>query len=202
MASVDHSKQASETFCHPEQHQEQHQEAHEETHGAGAQQQPILEPAAAMNKPGNDGERKALELHNQARQAISKEKGHGRPDLVWDDKLESDAAAYAQHLCRANQGLQHSSGDSRKGQGENLYWSKPNGGLEQATKGWLDEKKNYHGENIADGNFGSYGHYTQAIWPGTKRVGVAMAKDSDGGVFVVGRYSPPGNFMGKNAYQG
>ena len=25
----------------------------------------------------------------------------------------------------------------------------------------MNEKKNYHGEKIGEGNFGSYGHYTQ-----------------------------------------
>ncbi|KAL8996387.1 MAG: hypothetical protein Q9169_004078 [Polycauliona sp. 2 TL-2023] len=150
----------------------------------------------------SEGEKKALQLHNQARHDVSKSSGHGRPDLVWDNKLEQAAKAYAEHLSRVNQGLKHSTGDQRPGQGENLYWSKPNGSLEQATKGWLNEKKNYHGEKIGEGDFGSYGHYTQAIWPSTKRIGVAMAKNADGGVFVVGRYSPPGNFSGKDAYKG
>lgn len=33
--------------------------------------------------------------------------------------------------------------------------------LTDATRAWLNEAPNYHGENIPDGDFGSYGHYTQ-----------------------------------------
>ncbi|KAL8839529.1 MAG: hypothetical protein Q9176_004390 [Flavoplaca citrina] len=202
MTTESHSEQLQEAFCHPEQHQEAHEHAenHEETLGAGAQQQPLHEAAAAPQM--SEGEKKALQIHNQARRDVSKATGHGRPDLVWDNKLEKDATAYAQHLCRANKGLQHSSNDSRPGQGENLAWSKPKGSLEGGSQMWMNEKKNYHGEKIGEGNFGSYGHYTQAIWPSTKRLGVGMARDDDGGVFVVARYSPPGNFTGRSAYTG
>lgn len=89
--------------------------------------------------------------------------GFGRPRnaLKWDDKLASNAQAYAQHLANAGKGLQHSGGDSRPGQGENLYWSKPNGSMADASQGWVNEVKNYHGEKIGEGDFGSYGHYTQ-----------------------------------------
>lgn len=33
--------------------------------------------------------------------------------------------------------------------------------LTDAVNAWLDEKPNYNGQKIPDGNFGSYGHYTQ-----------------------------------------
>ncbi|KAI4270385.1 MAG: hypothetical protein L6R38_007138 [Xanthoria sp. 2 TBL-2021] len=157
MATPNNSEQHQEAFCHPEQHQE----AHEETLGAGAQQQPIVEAAAAPQPQMSEGEKKALQIHNQARRDVSKSTGHGRPDLVWDNKLVKDATAYAQYLCRANKGLQHSSGDQRPGQGENLAWSKPNGSVESGSQMWMNEKKDYHGEKIGEGNFGAYGHYTQ-----------------------------------------
>ncbi|KAL8924400.1 MAG: hypothetical protein Q9172_002702 [Xanthocarpia lactea] len=181
---------------------EHHEEAFGEILGAAAQQQPMQEAQAKAADKMTEDEKKALQIHNQARRDASKSSGHGRPDLVWDNKLEKDAIAYAEHLCRANKGLQHSSGDQRPNQGENLYWSKPNGSLEAASKGWMDEKKNYHGQKIGEGDFGSYGHYTQAIWPSTTKIGVGMARDSDGGRFVVARYSPPGNWSGKDAYKG
>lgn len=28
---------------------------------------------------------------------------------------------------------------------------------------WLDEEKNYHGEPIGQGDFGSYGHYSTSL---------------------------------------
>ncbi|KAI4232451.1 MAG: hypothetical protein LQ349_005002 [Xanthoria aureola] len=150
----------------------------------------------------SDNQKKALEIHNQARRDASNSSGHGRPDLVWDDNLATQATAYAQHLVDQNQGLQHSSGDQRPNQGENLYWSKPNGSREAASQGWVDEKQNYHGEKIGEGNFGSYGHFTQCIWPSTTNVGIGMVQDRDGGWFVVGRYWPQGNWGGKDAYSG
>ncbi|KAI4112858.1 MAG: hypothetical protein LQ338_008262 [Usnochroma carphineum] len=87
--------------------------------------------------------------------------GHPRGDLVWDDQLAANATAYARRLASANQGLHHSDGNGRPNQGENLYWSKPNGSLADASTGWVNEQKSYHGEKIGEGDFGSYGHYTQ-----------------------------------------
>ena len=87
--------------------------------------------------------------------------GHLRKDLVWDNKLAANATAYAKKLAHDNAGLKHSTGDQRPGQGENLAWSKPNGSLTDGSKMWVDEKKNYSGQKIGEGDFGSYGHYTQ-----------------------------------------
>ncbi|KAL8767555.1 MAG: hypothetical protein Q9209_005972 [Squamulea sp. 1 TL-2023] len=142
-------------------HPEHHQEALEETLGTSAQQQPIQASQAKPQGTLSEDEKKALHIHNQARRDASKTSGHQRPDLVWDNKLEQDATNYAKYLCQANKGLQHSTGNQRPNQGENLYWSKPNGSTEAASKGWMDEKKNYHGQKIGEGDFGSYGHYTQ-----------------------------------------
>lgn len=66
---------------------------------------------------------------------------------------------------------------------------------------WVNEGPNYHGEPIGQGNFGSYGHYTQVIWPETTRFGMASAKGANGWEYVVGRYSPAGNFTGKSAFR-
>jgi hypothetical protein len=74
-----------------------------------------------------------------------------------DDALTNDAKKYAQYLAD-NKKFEHS---GAQGQGENLFMSSGNASLLDATRAWLAEKPNYHGENIADGNFGSYGHYTQ-----------------------------------------
>lgn len=97
-----------------------------------------------------------------------------------------------------------------------------NASLADATRAWLNEKPNYHGENIPDGDFAKYGHYTQVcflirprvpcsivilttlcdqcIWPTTTKLGMAAAKASNGATYIVGRYTPPGNWMGQNAY--
>lgn len=33
--------------------------------------------------------------------------------------------------------------------------------LEDAVRAWLDEEKNYHGEKIGEGDFMSWGHYSE-----------------------------------------
>lgn len=97
--------------------------------------------------------------------------------------------------------MHHSTGAQRPGEGENLAAGMPSMTFQKASQMWVDEKKNYHGEPIGQGNFGSYGHYTQVIWPETTRFGMASAKGANGWTYVVGRYSPPGNFTGKSAWR-
>lgn len=65
-------------------------------------------------------------------------------------------------------------------------------------------------EEVKDYNFrrggwqGGTGHFTQVVWKGTKELGMARAKTSDGGsTYVVGRYRPAGNvinFMEDNVF--
>ncbi|KAI0434183.1 glycoside hydrolase family 128 protein [Xylaria sp. FL1042] len=136
----------------------------------------------------------ALEAHNHRRKA------KGLNPLTWDHQLAQNAETYAKHLAKIGK-LEHSSGDSRPNQGENLAWaSVSNTPLAQAAHMWLAEEKNYHGEPIGQGDFGSYGHYTQCMWKSTTKVGMASAKDAKGGVYTVGRYSPPGNITGQKPY--
>ncbi|XTI82406.1 carbohydrate-binding module family 50 protein [Cenococcum geophilum] len=145
----------------------------------------------------NDDQKHALQLHNAARQRISTSTHVSRPALIWDASLAADAQKYAQYLVDTNE-FKHS-GTS----GENLAknWPEDSGSSAKATQMWLDEEKNYHGEPIGQGNFGSYGHWTQCIWPTTTKVGLGMAK-GNGACVVVGRYAPPGNWNGKSAWTG
>ena len=48
---------------------------------------------------------------------------------------------------------------------------------------------------------GTVGHFTQVVWKGSQRVGMGVAKVTRNGmnkVYVVARYSPAGNYLGKN----
>ncbi|KAI2638971.1 glycoside hydrolase family 128 protein [Hypomontagnella submonticulosa] len=157
----------------------------------GVEEMAAFSVAAALSAD----QQKALDLHN------NKRKSKGVKALVWDNQLAQNATAYAQHLAKIGK-LEHSSGDQRPNQGENLAWSSAsnNSPLAMGTNMWLSEEKNYHGEPIGQGNFGSYGHYTQCMWKSTTKLGVGSAKDAKGGVYVVGRYSPPGNFTGQKPY--
>ncbi|KAI8964540.1 glycoside hydrolase family 128 protein [Daldinia sp. FL1419] len=139
-------------------------------------------------------QQKALDLHN------NKRRGKGLPSLAWDNQLAKNAEDYAKHLAQIGR-LEHSSGDQRPNQGENLAMASSSGTpLAMSANMWLGEEKNYHNEPIGQGDFGSYGHYTQCLWRSTTKVGMASAKDAKGGVWIVGRYSPPGNWMGQRPY--
>jgi pathogenesis-related protein 1 len=67
---------------------------------------------------------------------------------------------------------------------------------ESLLQGWVDEKPSMGG------------HYTQMVWKNTKEVGCATAtvsgKSSSGlsgvVVYLVCRYSPPGNIVGQKPY--
>ncbi|KAK8118201.1 uncharacterized protein PG998_006482 [Apiospora kogelbergensis] len=140
------------------------------------------EPTMGIMAISQDAQ-KALNLHN------NKRKGKNLKALTWDDKLAQNATAYAKVLAQKGK-LEHSPGSSRPNQGENLAAGTGSLNLEKSAKMWLDEEKNYHGEKIPDGNFGSYGHYTQCMWKSTTKVGMGSAKGSNGWTYVVGRYSP------------
>ena len=45
------------------------------------------------------------------------------------------------------------------------------------------------------------GHYTQVVWPTTKRVGMACMR-GPWGTFIVARYEPRGNIEGQSAWEG
>lgn len=106
----------------------------------------------------NPHQASALQMHNDARRAISAQTGHSRPDLTWDRGLEASAQEWADHLAQTGT-FEHS---PDHGVGENLYASFPANiaTLMGATQGWLDEAQHYHGQPI-DGDYPQYGHYTQ-----------------------------------------
>ena len=115
--------------------------------------------------------------------------GPKRPPLRWSPSLARAAHTWAAHLA-ATDHLQHSTGS---GQGENLYCSlgQSDVSFSDAVISWVSEKPLYHGEHIPDGDFESYGHYTQIIWPSTREVGMGMARSASGWTYIVARYSPP-----------
>jgi pathogenesis-related protein 1 len=143
-------------------------------------------------------------VHNRERAAV------GVPDLVWSNSLAADAKSWADDLVKLNQGksldnadIEHSNKSTRTGQGENLSLKmKASSGTvsppstESLLQGWVNEKPSMGG------------HYTQMVWKNTKEVGCATATGSgktDSGlsgvvVYLVCRYSPPGNIVGQKPY--
>jgi hypothetical protein len=79
--------------------------------------------------------------------------------LQWNKSLCNDAARWAQHLASKGK-LCHSKGC---GQGENLCWmsSGCSNPYQTTTQSWIDEFVDYHDERIGEGDFASYGHYSE-----------------------------------------
>ncbi|GKT46183.1 pathogenesis-related protein 1A [Colletotrichum spaethianum] len=127
-------------------------------------------------------QQKALDLHNQYRAAV------GNAPLVWDADLAKSAQAWADHLTSVGSLVHDANPD---GQGENLALM--SGGTTtyytNAAQMWLNEKSLYDGLPIRTD--------AQAIWKGTQKVGLALATDAKGTAYVVGRYYPPGNYIGQ-----
>lgn len=135
-----------------------------------------------------------LALHNRERASV------GTPALAWDGDLASAAAGYAAELARRGR-LAHSPGDSRPGQGENL-WIGTRGAysLEEMVGGWAAEKRLFEPGTFPEvsdsGHWQDVAHYTQMIWRGTARLGCAVRSSASADVLVC-RYAPPGNIVGQ-----
>ncbi|CAF3498031.1 unnamed protein product [Fusarium graminearum] len=134
-------------------------------------------------------QQKAVDLHNEARKAV------GNGPLEWDDSLVSGAQEWADHIASLGS-LTHSQGKD----GENLYMGTSSTPFADAIEAFLSEKSLYNGETISGSNYMSFGHYTQCVWKTTTKVGMAVAKGSDGASYVVARYQEPGNMIGSKPY--
>ncbi|XP_057977305.1 pathogenesis-related protein 1-like [Malania oleifera] len=126
--------------------------------------------------------------HNAARKAV------GVVPLEWNQTV----AAYAQNYANQRGGdcdLDHSRGPY----GENLAqgWGAFSG--KEAVDLWLSEKINYnHNTNSCEG--GECLHYTQVVWDDSVELGCARVTCTNGKVFVICNYYPPGNYVGESPY--
>ncbi len=132
----------------------------------------------------------ALSRHNTLRRR------HGSPALTEDSELTNFAQEWAEQL--ANTGvMQHRPNNPY---GENIYyaWSSQSGfdvDGDVPVNAWYDERSNY---NYDQPGFSSQtGHFTQVVWKDTTKLGCGKAKSTDGKVFVVCNYDPPGNVQGQ-----
>lgn len=153
--------------------------------GASAQN---ATPASARLFP-----QRVLALHNAARARA------GVPLLQWDNQLGKEAAQYAVQLALTGR-FEHASSRIRRGSGENL-WMGTRGAfsVDSMVGNWENEKRNFAAGVFPRvsrrGSWHDVGHYTQMIWPGTQRVGCALATNAWAD-YLVCRYFPAGNVMG------
>ncbi|XP_018569850.1 uncharacterized protein LOC108909884 isoform X3 [Anoplophora glabripennis] len=130
-----------------------------------------------------------LDAHNTYRRR------HGVPPLKLERKLCKYSEEWAKHLAAKNI-LEHRPGSNY---GENiycLYSSDPNFTVNGHTPvdTWYEEVK-LHPFGREPSNLKS-GHFSQVIWRSSEALGVGVAKNSQGSIYVVANYSPAGNFVG------
>lgn len=144
--------------------------------------------------------RVVLAAHNQARSAV------GVPPLAWDDTLAQDAEEWADYLADTGR-FEHSTsprGRDRAGEGENLFRGTAGAYSPDDMVGyWVAERRWFSDRVMPDisttGRWQDTGHYSQIVWRTTTRVGCAVATGR-GEDYLVCRYSPPGNVIGRRAF--
>ncbi|WP_241255149.1 CAP domain-containing protein [Altererythrobacter sp. BO-6] len=149
---------------------------------------------AEEGAPSNRFAAELLQAHNIERSEF------GAEPLRWSPRLASEAQQWARTLASEGR-MRHASNDERGGAGENLWMG--SAGAYSASfmvAAFAGEKRHFRAGTFPHvshtGNWRDVGHYTQVVWPGTREVGCAVARnDSDD--FLVCRYWPAGNTYGQ-----
>lgn len=134
-----------------------------------------------------------LHEHNLARAEF------GVAPVQWSADLAQEAQRWAQHLARQNQ-IVHSNQKERGGAGENLWMgTRDYFAPAQMIASFVEERKDFITGRFPQvsrtGRWADVGHYTQIVWPQTRKVGCAMASGERFDVLVC-RYWPAGNRIG------
>jgi hypothetical protein len=155
----------------------------------------VRERASATAAPDRvDLARAMLAVHNRERAAA------GAPSMVWDAGLAADAAGYGPALARLGK-LAHSEPTSRVGEGENLWMGTAGAyGFSEMAESWAAEKTLFRPgifpEVSRSGHWSDVAHYTQMIWPTSRRMGCALHGDARWD-YLICRYAPAGNVVGE-----
>jgi len=160
------------------------------SHAGLPQHHQVVEEIVESHTHNNIDIDACLAAHNKFREK------HGAPDLVWDDAL-SDTALKAAQACLEKGNLEHS--NVGEGEGQNLYLVQTSGapnktGSKQAVADWYGEIQKY--DFAKPGPIEGTDHFTQVIWVGTTKVGMAKLKETKDGketIYIAANYSPAGN---------
>jgi hypothetical protein len=136
---------------------------------------------------GGGGTNNWLTAHNNRRQKYHALYGKSYVPLKWSQSLANGAQSYANYLASRGCGLEH----SKSGWGENLALNTGSSAASEDSilQRWV--------ENEDPARYGRYvfensGHFSQAIWRGTKYLGCGSASRSNCFIQVC-RYAAPGN---------
>lgn len=145
-------------------------------------------PICTKRSQYNEFELDCLRAHNEYRLR------HGVSPLKLNKKLCRYAEEWAKII--ASRGVLVHRNNSQYG--ENIFCS------------WSSISSNVSGREPVDNWYGEYinhvfnkepttlksGHFTQVVWKESRELGIGMAKNRAGEVFVVAYYDPPGNYIG------
>ncbi|XP_055607515.1 uncharacterized protein LOC129755176 isoform X1 [Uranotaenia lowii] len=141
----------------------------------------------------SDFELECLKAHNEYRSK------HGVLALKLNKRLCRYAEEWAKVIA-ARGVLVHRSNSQY---GENIFcsWSSPNTtvvitGREPVENWYSEEPTHVYGKEPATLKTG---HFTQVVWKDSRELGVGVARNRSGQVFVVANYDPPGNYIGSFA---
>lgn len=131
-----------------------------------------------------------LKAHNEFRAR------HGVPALKLSKRLCKHAEEWARIL--ASRGVLQHRNNSQYGENIFCLWSSnaQNNHVSgrEVVENWYSEinKHIFNREPITL----KTGHFTQVVWKESRELGVGMAKNRSGEIFVVANYHPAGNFIG------
>ncbi|XP_018309481.1 probable pathogenesis-related protein CaO19.6200 isoform X4 [Mycetomoellerius zeteki] len=146
-------------------------------------------PSVRRSGPPKEFINVCLDTHNFYRSR------HGVPPLRLSKQLCKTSQDWA-NILAAKGRLEHRANIDY---GENLYcmWSSnPKtviGGEEPVNEWYAEEAQHQYGKEPTTLKTG---HFTQVIWRDSTELGVGMARNRNGEVYVVCNYNPAGNFLG------
>ena len=118
---------------------------------------------------------------------------HGVPYLKQSSDLDSIAQSHAGKLANSAQ-LAYSGNKYRNQElGEILFYYGGECDAEKIVETWNKDSKNfkYNSKNPDASSF------AQIVWKSSQLIGIGIAKDYQGGSYIVANFFPPGNIIGK-----
>ena len=136
--------------------------------------------------------KECLDCHNKFRA------NHGVPALEWSHECYEFALLQAE-TCQANGKISHGNQAGPSGfHGQNTYGCSEPDPACNAVQSWYNEIKDPGYDFQSPGPKPGVNHFTQVVWKGTTKVGMAKSKD---GRFIVANYFPGGNITNEGYYK-